>query len=377
MESILVPLWIGLPIAYVGFLILAFAFRFLRADAPAKQALLADLPKRLATVTAATALFAGIGQAVIAAVKFSEEYAQSVHTERLNAVALATQFPTEKDMTARVLRISALLPALRPNDDASDAVTLGLMEFIRSQRSIDQQDPPLGSRVTADVQAAIRVLGLRESENADKTKPRLVLDFSRLALLGADFSGGDYTNAIFDESELRNANFDNAKVSGARFIAANFDYWCVPWALNFDLKDEVTPDDLFNTSVALWYPHKVQATFNGAKADGAQFYFANLIGVNFQNANLNGAKFEKANLTFVDLTGETKYQLDEIKQGCIQGVGVIKPPTLESSLVQCGYAQKPLACGAEHIWPKRDIAVGPISRKIQADATVDLQSAAN
>lgn len=338
LAALLPYVWIGLSILFVlagGTYIVA----------KTKKWTTAILTKEIAVLAGIAALLGGIGQGILTAVKFSNEYAKSVSSERSKALMEAVKFPSETEPLARATRISSLLQAIRDKDESSDTIVLALVQFIRSKRSIDAHRCALNSPVEDDVQAAIRVLG-RRLEWAAEPSPNQRLDLSRLALLGADFSGGNFVSADFHESELRLANFSEANLTHADFTSANFDYWCVPWSKRFG--EEVDPNDLFGSTASSWYPRKVRATFGGAKADDAKFWAANLSGVDFSGSRLNGAKFERANLSFTTFTKDTQYQIQELTQGC--RLGSIVPSELEAKIAACSEDLVPAACGNERIW---------------------------
>jgi len=344
MHAAFVSLWIVLPCIYLIAAAIRFFLDLRKTSGDERKEKLAGLPKYLATVSVVTGLLAGAGQAVTAAIKFGDDYAHSIGTQRMEAISRASMFPKEADITVRIVEISGLLDTLRADDESADAIETMLLQFIRSRQSIDSNRTAFGKMVPDDVQAAIRVLG-----KANAARHKWAFNFRRLSLVGADFSSGDFSGSVFDESNLRHASFRDASLGGARFNSANFDYWCVDWAKNYNLdkndSTSVDPNNLFKSPADGWYPSQVQASFSGARANGAEFYGANLIGVDFSNAKLNGAKFRSADLTFTNLTN-SEFQIAELTQGCRNGP--VKPNTLMPQLRKC--SGEPALCGQEDIW---------------------------
>ncbi len=84
--------------------------------------------------------------------------------------------------------------------------------------------------IGGEIQAAIDVIGQRRQiasdgsvclgERGDEFNTHM--DFSRLALLGANFSCGLFKHANFQEANLRDANFANAEIDDATFTNADF-----------------------------------------------------------------------------------------------------------------------------------------------------------
>jgi hypothetical protein len=79
---------------------------------------------------------------------------------------------------------------------------------------------PVTTRVRADVQAAITVIGRR---SVGQDPPRSVLDLSETFLKGADLNGAHLEKAIFyksvlDGADLTNAFLNDADLNGARLI---------------------------------------------------------------------------------------------------------------------------------------------------------------
>jgi uncharacterized protein YjbI with pentapeptide repeats len=273
---------------------------------------------------------------------FQTDFQERLHHDRRLELLTAAQLLKEKDPLTRSAAIYSMAGLMKSEDDIVDGVLNTLFVFVRGQRLIDADGHLLNTRVPIDVQAAITVIGRRPASDHWR-------DFSRLSLVQADFSFGNFALIDFKESDLRRADFSHAHVEGSTFINSYMDYRCTRVVLNgsYDPK-QAFPDNLFDS--ASWWPAQVQTSFDHAVAKGTLFYGSPMIGAKFTGADLTGAKFDHADVTFVDFTDAT-YELGEI--GNAMRTGPIRPEALGARVRSNEYQKAD--CGNVDFWKGLDI----------------------
>jgi len=185
----------------------------------------------------------------------------------------------EKDVTLRLGGIYALEGVMNTSDRYQKSVLEALCAFVREQTKLvepETEEPP-----TADVQAALSVIGRRE----------VLLDMSNL-LLAALFVAAvpvDLHNA-----RIPNALLFRAKLSAAVLVGANLSRTYLTFA-------DLNHADLnrANLSGANLYG----ANLNLAVLNGADLILANLSDAKLSSAILHGADLRAADLTGADLNG--------------------------------------------------------------------------
>jgi uncharacterized protein YjbI with pentapeptide repeats len=198
---------------------------------------------------------------------------------------------------SRAAAIQQMLGVMRNNRDYQKPVLGILVAFVRSRRSEHAYPGCVIEPVSdaPDVQAAIDVIGQRDSTGADQTP---FLDFSALCLYGANFKASNWHDASFYNSDLRKSEFDGADVTGAIFSEAYFDYFGVT------ADDKVRNEAGFN-ELEDYERLRLVSSFKGAHAEGALFGGACLRGVSFVGSHLKNARFYGASVSLADFKGAT------------------------------------------------------------------------
>ena len=143
------------------------------------------------------------------------------------------------------------------------------------QKQATPQSPPLRAPST-DVQAALTVIGTRNTANDGKTT---VIDIDHATLIRAllnlvHFADANLIGTSFGEADLSHADLDGANLIGA--IVANS---------------------------VLDGANLTRANLVGAECGGASFTGATLTSANFTGATLTGANFTGATLTHANFSG--------------------------------------------------------------------------
>lgn len=157
----------------------------------------------------------------------------------------------------------------------------------------ERMDRP--TRVEADVQAAIEVLGRRDRRNDDRSR---MLNLEQNYLVGANFYRlNGFQGVSFQRAFLPGANFRYADLSEARFDGASMSDWqgYGPQAWRNEIASERRWEE--------WEKYLFIANFEGARLVGASFTGADLSGAKFTSADLTRADFRRANLSRADFTG--------------------------------------------------------------------------
>jgi uncharacterized protein YjbI with pentapeptide repeats len=170
--------------------------------------------------------------------------------------------------------------------------------------------PHTSESVAADVQAALRAIGRRDTTQDSNTSINLSrtclrgttlneanlagVDMTAADLSGVDLSGANLDGAHLYTATLREANLRKANLRGANLVAADL------FAANLQETD-LTDADLGVADLA-------GAAFDGArirKADlgGADLFNSTLTGADLTGANLDGVDVSDAFLSDADLTG--------------------------------------------------------------------------
>jgi len=139
--------------------------------------------------------------------------------------------------------------------------------------------PPARTRFRPDLQAALTVIGRR---NSDKDTDRIDLcgaDLTGANLVDADLNGVNLNGAFLNGAHLNGAHLNGAHLSGAHLNGAHLN------------------------GAHLSGAHLVRANLNGAHLSEVDLTCANLTRANLNGANLIGAHLNDANLIRANLSG--------------------------------------------------------------------------
>jgi hypothetical protein len=168
-------------------------------------------------------------------------------------------------------------------DSARDHSTVMevLAAFVREhsqdvETDTSEDGKPPGLRLRTDLQAAVTVIGRRDSAQ-DTSGVRLNLSGADLA--GADLAGADLAHAKLITTDLTGANLTPADLTGADLRGAKL------------------------TDAHLSVANLTNANLSGANLTRAYLAGANLSGTKLTNARLTGANLTGANLEGADLDG--------------------------------------------------------------------------
>ena len=149
--------------------------------------------------------------------------------------------------------------------------------------------------IPEDVQAAISVVGLRDSNMANlEQETGLRLDLRRANLRFADLRSHNFPRADFSNAFLKDANLDNADLTGAILM-------------NTNLSVANVRRTKFNASNCLWADFSSIdgrcSEFVSASLEGTDFTTAILENAVFREAHFSGTRFGGAELKNADISG--------------------------------------------------------------------------
>jgi uncharacterized protein YjbI with pentapeptide repeats len=143
---------------------------------------------------------------------------------------------------------------------------------------------------SADVQAALTVLGRRNLANEAGTRANINL--CQVDLRGADLRGGMFAGALFNDSNLDGADLRRVDLAGARLADVSLRKGNLRYA---QLQESILVRAHLD-GARLFGANMQRAQLIDANLTGARLSEADLRNVNFRRANLNDAYFGKANL---------------------------------------------------------------------------------
>jgi uncharacterized protein YjbI with pentapeptide repeats len=190
---------------------------------------------------------------------------------------IAQDFPQEHWTVMEILTAFVRENAdIREAENTEEDSQVYLSKYKNNQR---RTPPEIAPKIRKDIQAALTVIGRRNSEQDDKRK-KLDLrntDLRRADLLGMDLQRADLRGSDLRGADLRNCNLSQANLENIQMAG------CVLHEAN------------------LWKANLQGANLQGANLHRAVLYEANLrevnlVGANLRGANLEGANFYKANL---------------------------------------------------------------------------------
>jgi uncharacterized protein YjbI with pentapeptide repeats len=148
-------------------------------------------------------------------------------------------------------------------------------------------------RIRPDVQAAITVIGRRNSRN----------DRARLRLLGADLTSADLHDLDFTRADLTGANFTMANLTSARLRSVDLTRADLTQAnLTEANLTQANLTEANLTHANLTEANLARAELRSANLTSAKLVKAKLIGAGLSNASLVEATLWDANLTTANLT---------------------------------------------------------------------------
>lgn len=218
-------------------------------------------------------------------------------TDRYNA-AITNLGSSSEDV--RLGGIYALQRLMQDSPRDQPTVVSVLCAYVRDHSKLPRPDPSGGPRVlpvTADVQAALAVVGSRDPANDGKST---VVDLSSTDLMDADLVGADLVDATLVGANLTDANLNHANLNHAKLGGANL------YHTNLGIADLSNADlDGTNLSAAQLSSADLSSAdlSGGANLSSADLTGANLTGGILDHANLTGAFLIQANLRGADLTG--------------------------------------------------------------------------
>ncbi|MEU6174595.1 pentapeptide repeat-containing protein [Streptantibioticus parmotrematis] len=121
----------------------------------------------------------------------------------------AIKLLSSENMTVRIGGIFSLERIARDSEDDRPAVVELLTAHVR-ESTRDDPHSPKDTHVTADIQAALTVLGRRSVDLNDRR-----LDFYHCGLKNAKLHDGDFRGSMFYYSNLSGAGFAGARLDGA------------------------------------------------------------------------------------------------------------------------------------------------------------------
>ncbi|MFJ1606788.1 pentapeptide repeat-containing protein [Streptomyces sp. NPDC088253] len=234
----------------------------------------------------------------------------------------AVKLLSSEHMTVRIGGIFSLERIAKDSQPDRSAVTELLTAHVRESTRSDQRSPK-DVHVTADVQAALTVLGRRAAESGDSR-----LDFYHCGLRDASLSGGDFRQAMFYYSNLTRASFSSARLDGAGLS------FCKTEGATAFTNSSARGANFVNAR----YP---KSWFLAADLTGADFYGCDLSGSDFgrrysedgnppmppailKNARFTNAKLDGTNLRGVDLSTVRGLERDQLDQA-ITDINTIMP----------------------------------------------------
>ncbi|MFG3421016.1 pentapeptide repeat-containing protein [Micromonospora sp. NPDC048063] len=222
--------------------------------------------------------------------------AQGQITDRFTKAVEQLGQPGPEKVDVRLGAIYALERIMRDSADDQPAVVDILTAFVRVHSPAPKRlTPP--SPLTIDIQAALTVLGRRDSTHDNKGGPkgplRRVLDLAKTDLHSASLAGASLAGADLPEADLRGADLTAADLTGADLTAAIL------------VDTNLAGADLTHAHLpgAILYANLRGANLIGADLHGADLSSAKLTGANLADANLTRADLATVNLTDAYLRG--------------------------------------------------------------------------
>lgn len=216
------------------------------------------------------------------------------------------QLGQTESLDVRIGGIYALERIARDSRDDHGPVLEVLTAYVRghSPRRPDESAFPDESAanegsISADVQAALTVLGRRNPEYDPPRDGKRGLDLSgtnltKANLRGANLEGANLRTSVLAKGILRDVNLQGANLRWANLTGAS-----LPSAMLLDAFLMEVNLEQANLPVA----NLERANLERANLGGANVRWANLRGANLQGANLQGANLQGANLRGANLRG--------------------------------------------------------------------------
>ena len=202
-------------------------------------------------------------------------------TERFSKAV--EQLGNEGSITVRLGGIYSLERIARNSQEDHWTIMEILTAFVRENSNINREPD---SKILQDIQAALTVIGRRNTENDPKN---VRINLSRANLNGAKFS----------EAKLDKANFSSANLTKDRFYEVS-----LTQAIFHDSNlTEARFDESNLTEAGFSRANLTKAIFSEANLTKAYFFNVNFTGANFFGVNLIEAKLNHADIENADFTG--------------------------------------------------------------------------
>jgi len=202
-------------------------------------------------------------------------------TERFSKAV--EQLGNEGSITVRLGGIYSLERIARNSQEDHWTIMEILTAFVRENSNINREPD---SKILQDIQAALTVIGRRNTENDPKN---VRINLSRANLNGAKFS----------EAKLDKANFSSANLTKVRFYEVS-----LTQAIFHDSNlTEARFDESNLTEAGFSRANLTKAIFSEANLTKAYFFNVNFTGANFFGVNLIEAKLNHADIENADFTG--------------------------------------------------------------------------
>jgi uncharacterized protein YjbI with pentapeptide repeats len=205
-------------------------------------------------------------------------------TDRYNA---AITNLGSQSIDVRLGGIYALQRLMRDSPRDQPTVIAVLCAFVRDETTSSANLTSLASQLPTDIQAALTVVGTRNTANDG---PTTVVDLDRARLTNAQLEALHLSGADLTSADLIGADLTGAHLTGAHLFEANL------------TKANLTSADL--TKADLTNANLSGINLSGANLSGANLFKANLTKGNLAATKFAGAVLIQANLTGVFLFGE-------------------------------------------------------------------------
>jgi uncharacterized protein YjbI with pentapeptide repeats len=234
--------------------------------------------------------------------ELGEKIKQGMYSAELEPLL---KFAEEKDEIRRTSMILALAQYFRKSKLDRSKISKALTDHIRKLAAkTAENNISDSSYVTAEIEAAMRIVGLKVDGREKDYRPDLRnLFLPRLRLENADLSNAELSGTDFSYSYFRNVTFDNTDLNGtdfnhAQFVTPSFKKCEMTASTNFR-KAKFTDAKFENTNIGstiFHYAEMPNAMFKNVSMIGVRMNYASLDGATFDNIDGNGAIFGYSSL---------------------------------------------------------------------------------
>ncbi|MCX4471399.1 pentapeptide repeat-containing protein [Micromonospora sp. NBC_01655] len=223
-------------------------------------------------------------------------------TDRFTKAVEQLGQPGPEKVDVRLGGIYALERIMRDSGDDQPAVVDILTAFVRVHSPAPERlTPP--SPLAVDIQAALTVLGRRDSTHDNKGGSKERLDLANTGLTRADLAEANLTEANLTEANLTRADLTDANLTDADLRAAILSGTDLTDAEldGADLRGAIVYANL--TDANLISADLTRADLSSARLTNANLTRADLSTIDLSGVYLRGANLTRANLKGADLTG--------------------------------------------------------------------------